>query len=200
MSEATLAEWKSCVLRRLYDRNGRTVDLARSPTAGWVALKCRRVAAFGDARRALETLGRIQPVTHRGAFVPLLEFGFDGETNTVWEILRAVDDVGGGAVSDRSDYTPATAVERRNWRRSVMAVSSPPRTVKPPVTIITLRWPKPDTACPNRALEPGPTSSVGWGMGMKRVTMPAPFISAPRPAARVASGMKSNVKACLLWG
>ena len=112
MPESSLAQWKALVLRRLYDRNGRTVDLARSPTAGWVALKCRRVAASGDARRALETLGRMQPITRSGPFVPLLEFGFDGETNTVWEILRAVDDVGGGPVSDRSDYTPATAVER----------------------------------------------------------------------------------------
>ena len=66
------------------------------------------------------------------------------------------------------------------------------------VTIRIFAWPKPAMAWPSRALEPGPTSSVGCGMGMKRVSLPAPFISTSRPAARVVSGMKSKITPCLL--
>jgi len=52
-------------------------------------------------------------------------------------------------------------------------------------------------ACPRRPLDPGPTSSLGWGMGRNRITRPAPFIRAVRPAARVESEMKSKFKADL---
>jgi hypothetical protein len=44
------------------------------------------------------------------------------------------------------------------------------------------------------ALEPGPTSRVGCGMGMKRVTRPAPFINALRPVARTESLIRSEIK------
>ena len=111
MAGGTLTGWRSRVVRRLYERNGRTVDLAKSPDGALVALKCRKVEEPSAAIRALDALTRIQPVTHAGPFVPLLEFGFDKETDTVWEILRAADDVGGAPASERADYTPATAVE-----------------------------------------------------------------------------------------
>ncbi len=59
------------------------------------------------------------------------------------------------------------------------------------VTIRILAWPMPAMASPRRALEPGPTISVGCGNGSKRVTRRAPRITAPMPEWRMAGLRKS---------
>ena len=55
------------------------------------------------------------------------------------------------------------------------------------VTIMTLRWPNAAIARPSRALDPGPTSSIGCGMGRSPVTTPAARIAVDNPTDRTTS-------------
>ena len=55
------------------------------------------------------------------------------------------------------------------------------------VTIRIFLWPKPQSACPSRRLAPGPTSSIGCGIGSSPVTTPAARIAVDSPTERTTS-------------
>ena len=98
-----------------------------------------------------------------------------------------------GVISSNTTYSAPPAVSA-----SVRSFSRPSLAITPSVTMSIFVWPNPATAWPSRPLEPGPTSSVGCGMGTKRSSLPAPFIMALRPRARVDAGMKSKFTGSLL--
>ncbi|GMV58485.1 MAG: hypothetical protein AMXMBFR72_15920 [Betaproteobacteria bacterium] len=65
------------------------------------------------------------------------------------------------------------------------------------VTTMIRRWPKPAIAWPSRALAPGPTSSVGCGIGSTRVTRPAARFAAGSPIVRAKSPSLFGIKGTL---
>ena len=87
----------------------------------------------------------------------------------------------------------ASAVTSSNTAHSTPAAASAPVSVSAkPRRVITLsvtsnkrRWP-PAIASPRRCAEPGPTSSTGWGTGMRRAITPAARLSLGRPAPPIA--------------
>jgi hypothetical protein len=54
-------------------------------------------------------------------------------------------------------------------------------------------------ACPKRALDPGPTIMVGWGIGSSRVTTPAARITVESPTERTALLQKFVSIKTSLW-
>ncbi len=70
---------------------------------------------------------------------------------------------------------------------SISAFGRPMPATTLSVTISTLRWPKAQIACPSRRLAPGPTSSIGCGIGSSPVTTPAARIAVDSPTDRTTS-------------